>query len=286
MKKITLNDGNQMPVISFGTFQITDFKECERAVLDALAVGFRAIDTAQSYMNEQAVGNALAKTEVKREEIFLTTKIWLSNYGYEQTIASFKRSLERLQTPYVDLVLLHQPFGEYRESFKALVSLKEQGLIKSIGVSNFYDDKLVDLCLFNDYGVVPAVNQIEVNPFFQRINSIEVNKKYNVTPQAWAPFGEGKNNIFENEILNTIAKAHNKSVAQVILRWLYQREVPFITKSVNKNRMEENFNIFDFELTSQEMNEILSLDQKESLFFDHTSAKGVEWIHSLIAQRG
>ncbi|AKU79911.1 aldo/keto reductase [Spiroplasma turonicum] len=285
MKKIRLNDGNEMPIISFGTYQMTNLLECEEAVLNALDAGYRAIDTAQSYYNEEAVGNALSKTNIGRENIFITTKIWVSNYNYNKTIDSFMVSLKKLQVSYVDLILIHQPFGYYRESLEALKFLRSKGYIKSIGISNFYDDKLADLCLFNDDNFAPAVNQIEINPFFQRSNNINNNLKFNVVPQAWAPFAEGRNDIFNNQILTTIAKKHNKSVAQVILRWLIERNIPFVTKSINKNRILENISIFDFKLDASDLSEICNLDLNESQFFKHNEISGVELMYNLVKKR-
>ncbi|AOG60403.1 2,5-diketo-D-gluconic acid reductase [Spiroplasma helicoides] len=286
MKKIKLNDGNEMPLISFGTYQITDLELCEKAVLNALEVGYRAIDTAQSYFNEEAIGNALEKTNVAREEIFLTTKIWVTNYNSNKTTESFYNSLKKLKTNYVDLVLVHQPFGYYREALSALLKLKELGHIKSIGISNFYDDKLADLCLFNDSDFIPAINQIEINPFFQREKTIENNMKYGVKPMAWAPFAEGKNDIFNNLILKEIANKHNKSVAQVVLRWLYEKDIPFITKSINIERMKENISIFDFSLSNEDKEQIKSLDKGVSQFFNHNDINGVEMLFELVKKRG
>ncbi|WP_027063256.1 aldo/keto reductase [Mesoplasma seiffertii] len=285
MKYIKLNDGNKIPLIGFGTFQMTDSVQCEKVVLEALAAGYRLIDTAQSYFNEEAVGNAITKSQVPREELFITTKVWVDNYGYEKTIASVKESLKKLQLDYLDLVLLHQPFANYYEAYRALVFLQKQGLIKSIGVSNFYPDRIADLCLFNEEQIMPAVNQIEINPFFQQQTAISVNHKYGVIAQAWAPFAEGRNNIFDNSVLKSIADKHQKSVAQIILRWLYHQDIPFCVKSSKKERIRENLNILDFELVAEDMLAITSLNLDKSSFFDHSSVEGPELIKKLVVQR-
>ncbi|WP_339023080.1 aldo/keto reductase [Spiroplasma endosymbiont of Crioceris asparagi] len=286
MNYIKLNDGNKMPMVAFGVYQIKDAKQCEEAVLAAIKTGYRLIDTAQAYYNEEAVGNAVKKCGLKREELFITTKVWVSNFGYEKTKASVERSLKRLQMSYVDLVLLHQPFSNYHEAYRALADLQKEGKIKSIGVSNFYPGRLADICLLNESGVIPAVNQIEINPFFQQEEAVAVNHKYNVVPQAWAPFAEGKNNIFTNEILVSIGKKYNKSAAQVILRWLLERNIPFAVKSVNEERIKQNFDIFDFKLDADDLEKIKSLDTKKSSMFEHQSVQGPELVSKFVKITG
>lgn len=278
MDYITLNNGVKMPQVGFGVFQIKDKEECVRVILDAIDAGYRLIDTAQSYGNEEAVGEAIKKTTVPREELFITTKVWISNYGSENEKASIEDSLNKMQLDYLDLVLLHQPFKDYYGAYRALVDYKE-GKIKAIGVSNFYPDRLVDLCL--DMDVIPAVNQVEVNPFHQQNLALEYNQKYSVQLEAWAPFAEGKNGIFENKILSDIGKKYNKSIGQVILRWLVQRGIVPLAKTVRKERMEENINIFDFELSQEDMNIIAQMNKDKSSFFSHYDPKTVEMICGL-----
>ena len=279
MEYVTLNNGLKMPAVGFGVFQITDHNECVRVVLDAIESGYRLIDTAQSYGNEEAVGEAIAKISVPREELFITTKVWISHYGYEETKASIEDSLKKMNLDYIDLVLLHQPFKDYHSAYKALVDLYKEGKIKAIGVSNFYPDRLVDLCLDTD--VIPAVNQVEVNPFHQQDLALQYNKKYGVQLEAWAPFAEGKNGIFTNETLMEIGKKYHKSVGQVILRWLVQRGIVPLAKTVRKERMEENINIFDFELSQEDMDMISHLNQDTSSFFSHYDPATVEMICGL-----
>ena len=264
MEYVTLNNGVKMPRVGFGVYQIADTKQCEQAVLDAIEVGYRLIDTAQSYGNEEAVGNAIKKSGVPRKELFITTKVWITNYGYNQTIASVEASLKKMQLDYLDLVLLHQPFNDYYGAYRALIDLYKKGKIKAIGVSNFYPDRLVDLALFNE--VKPAVNQVEVNVFHQQIEAQTYNEKYGVQMEAWAPFAEGRNNMFSNPELQEIGDKYNKSIAQVILRWLVQRNIVPLAKSVKKTRMQENINIFDFELSDEDMQKISAMDKKESSF--------------------
>lgn len=283
MKYITLNNGIKMPIIGFGVFQILDSKECEKAVLDAIDSGYRLIDTAQSYFNEEAVGNALKKTSVPREELFITTKIWISNAGYKKTKESIEESLKKLQLDYLDLVLIHQPLSDYYGSYKAMEELYKEGKIRAIGVSNFSPDRLVDLALFNE--IPPAINQVETNVFRQQIKENEVMKKYSVQHEAWAPFAEGRNNMFDNPILKEIGAKYNKSIAQVILRWLIQRDIVVLAKSVKKERMEENINIFDFELTEDEMIIISKMDKNESSFFNHNDYKSIEYLSNLVKTR-
>lgn len=279
MEYITLNNGVKMPKAGFGVFQIKDKEECVRVVLDAIDAGYRLIDTAQSYGNEEAVGEAVAKTSVPREELFITTKIWISNYGYEQAKASVEESLNKMQLNYIDLVLLHQPFKDYHGAYRALIDLYKEGKVKAIGVSNFYPDRLVDLAL--DSEVVPAVNQVEINPFHQQDQALEYNRKYGVQLEAWAPFAEGKNGIFTNEILAKIGSKYGKSNGQVILRWLIQRGIVPLAKTVRKERMLENINIFDFELSEEDMQTIALLNKDTSSFFSHYDPATVEMICGL-----
>ena len=271
MEYVKLNNGVEMPILGFGVYQIpaSDTKKC---VMDAINVGFRAIDTAQSYFNEAEVGDAIKESSIPREEFFITTKVWIDNYGYEKCKASVEESLKKLKTDYIDLVLLHQPFSNYYGAYRALEDLYEEGKIRAIGVSNFYPDRLTDMCLFGRK-VVPAVNQVETNPLNAQFKAQENMEKYGVHIEAWAPFGEGKNNMFSNPTLVEIGKKYNKSAAQVILRWLIQRGVIIACKSTHIERMEENFNVFDFELSSEDMDAIKALDTSDSLFFDHQDTK-------------
>lgn len=279
MKDVMLNNGIKMPIAGFGVFQIPDLEECERAVLDAIEVGYRLIDTAQAYGNEEAVGRAIQKTSVPREELFITTKVWISNAGYEKAKGSIEESLKKMQLDYLDLVLIHQPVGDYYGTYRAMEELYKEGKIKAIGVSNFYPDRLVDICLFNE--VVPAVNQVEVNIFHQQKEAEKVMTKYQVQMQAWAPFAEGRNDMFNQPLLKEIGNRYNKTVAQVILRWLTQRGIVVLAKSTRKSRMEENINIFDFELSEQEMQIIAELDKKESSFFSHYDPNIIEYLARL-----
>lgn len=268
-----------MPKVGFGVYQVSDQKECEKAVLDAIEVGYRLIDTAQAYANEEAVGNAIKKSLVDREELFITTKVWVSNYGYEKAKASVEESLKKMQLDYIDLVLLHQPFNDYYGAYRALEDLYKEGKIKAIGVSNFYPDRLVDMAIFSD--VKPAINQVEVNVFHQQIEAQKYNEKYDVQLEAWAPFAEGRNNMFSNPELKAIGDKYGKSIPQVILRWLLQRNIVALSKSVKKERMQENINIFDFELSQEDMNKIAAMDKKESSFFSHYDPLTVEMIAGL-----
>ena len=279
MEYVTLNNGIKMPMVGFGVFQIKDHDECVRVVLDAIEAGYRLIDTAQSYGNEEAVGEAIQKTNVPRNELFITTKVWISNYGYENAKTSIEESLKKMQLDYLDLVLLHQPFKDYHGAYKALIDLYHEGKIKAIGVSNFYPDRLVDLCLDTD--VLPAINQVEVNPFHQQNQALEYNQKYGVQLEAWVPFAEGKNHIFTNVTLNEIAQKHQKSIGQVILRWLVQRGIVPLAKTVRKERMEENINIFDFKLTDEDMQTITNMNKDTSSFFSHYDPATVEMICGL-----
>ena len=262
-----LNNEIEMPMSGFGVFQITDKKLCEQSVYDAITTGYRLIDTAASYMNEEAVGFGIKRSGIPREELFITTKLWIQDTGYEKTKVAFDKALKRLQLDYLDLYLIHQPFGDVYGSWRAMEELYREGKIRAIGVSNFHPDRLVDLIIHND--ISPAVNQVEVNPFCQQIENNKVMKEYNVQMESWAPFAEGKNNLFQNEVLVSIGNEHQKSVAQVVLRWLVQREIIVVSKSTHKNRIIENFNIFDFELTDKDMERIGTLDTKESCFFSH-----------------
>lgn len=276
MQKVILNNGVEMPILGFGVYQIQNANECEQCVYDAIMAGYRLIDTAASYLNEEAVGRAIKRSGVPREELFITTKLWVQDAGYESTKKAFERSLERLQLDYLDLYLIHQPFGDVYGSWRAMEELYREGKIRAIGVSNFQMDRLVDLIIHNE--VIPAVNQVETHPFCQQIESAKLMKEYNVQIESWGPFAEGRNNMFGNEILVSIAEKYNKSVAQVILRWLTQRGVVAIPKSVRKERIIENFNIFDFELSQEDMERIATLDTKKSLFFSHNDPEIVKWI--------
>ena len=276
-------NGVEMPILGFGVYQIPR-EETKRCVLDAINAGFRAIDTAQSYFNEAEVGDAIKESGIPREEFFITTKIWIDNYGYEKCKASVEESLKKLKTDYIDLVLLHQPFSDYYGAYRALEELYEEGKIRAIGVSNFYPDRLADMCLFGRK-VVPAVNQVETNPLNQQVKAQENMEKYGVHIEAWAPFGEGKNNMFSNPTLVEIGKKYNKSAAQVILRWLIQRGVIIACKSTHKERMEENFNVFDFELSNEDMEAIKALDTSDSLFFNHQDPSMVEWFDKMVYER-
>jgi 2,5-diketo-D-gluconate reductase A len=267
MQKVILNNGVEMPILGFGVYQITDANECERSVYDAIMAGYRLIDTAAVYQNEEAVGRAIKRSGVPREELFITTKLWIQDTGYESTKKAFARSLEKLQLDYLDLYLIHQPFGDVYGSWRAMEELYREGKIKAIGVSNFHMDRLIDLAIHNE--VTPAVNQIETHPFCQQIESSQFMKEKNIQIQSWGPFAEGRHNMFGNEVLVSITKKHNKSVAQVILRWLTQRGIVVIPKSVHKERIIENFNIFDFELSQEDMDTIAALDTRESLFLSH-----------------
>jgi diketogulonate reductase-like aldo/keto reductase len=280
MQTVTLNNRLEMPILGFGVFQIPDPKECERSVSDALSVGYRLIDTAASYGNEEAVGNALRRSGIPREELFITTKLWVSDAGYDRTKKAFERSLRKLQLDYLDLYLIHQPYGDVYGSWHAMEELYREKRIRAIGVSNFHSDRVMDFILHNE--VAPAVDQIETHPFHQQIETQEFLQKNNVQIESWGPFAEGKNNIFQNELLRGIAAKYNKSIAQVILRWLVQRGVVAIPKSVRKERMAENFAIFDFELSLEDMTAIASLDMRQSAFFDHRDPEMVKWISTAV----
>ena len=279
MEYIILNNGVKMPKVGFGVYQVTDQNECRQAVLDAIDVGYRLIDTAQAYGNEEAVGEAIKMSGVDRKDLFITTKVWISNYGYEKAKMSVEESLKKMQLDYLDLVLLHQPFNDYYGAYQALVDLYKEGKIKAIGVSNFYPDRLVDMAIFSE--VTPAINQVEVNVFHQQKEAQVYNEKYGVQLEAWAPFAEGRNNMFSNPELKAIGEKYRKTVAQVILRWLVQRNIVPLSKSVKKSRMEENINIFDFELRKEDMDKINEMDKKESSFFSHYDPSIVEMIAGL-----
>lgn len=283
MEYVKLNNGIEMPILGFGVYQISK-EETKKCVLDAIKVGYRSIDTAQSYFNESEVGDAILECGIPREELFITTKVWIDNYGYEKCRESVFESLKKLKTDYIDLVLLHQPFSDYYEAYRALEDLYKEGYIRAIGVSNFYPDRLTDICLF-ERKVIPAVNQVETNPMNQQIEALENMKKYGVCMEAWAPFGEGRNDLFENETLVAIGKKYNKSAAQVILRWLIQRGVILACKSTHIERMKENFNVFDFELTIEDMDSIRKLDTSDSLFFNHQDPNMVEWFDNIVKSR-
>lgn len=282
MWEVTLSNGVRMPQLGYGVYQVTK-DECERCVLDAIGVGYRSIDTAQSYFNEEEVGNAVAKCGVPRKELFLTTKVWIEHYGYENTRASVLTSMKKLQTDYLDLCLLHQPFGDVYGAYRALEDLYLEGKLRAIGISNFYPDRMIDLASFSR--IPPMVNQIEVHPHHQQAESKQWHDKYGVQVEAWAPFGEGRGGMFELPELERIGERHGKTVAQVILRWHLQRGIVVIPKSTHVERMRENFDVFDFELTAEEMNAVAALDQKQSAFFSHTDPNMVEWFVKMVEQR-
>ena len=276
MQTAKLNNGVEIPILGFGVFQITDQAECERSVVDAIQTGYSHIDTAASYQNEEAVGRGIKNSGVAREKLFITTKLWIQSNGYEGTIKAFERSLKRLQLDYIDLYLIHQPLGDVYGEWRAMEELYGQGKVRGIGVSNFPPDRIMDLMIHNK--ITPAVNQIEVNPFHQQIDTQTFLQDNKVQVEAWAPFAEGKNNIFQNEILLSIAAKHKKSVAQVILRWLVQRGIIALAKSTRKERMMENIDVFDFELSAEDMTAITTLDTKTSSFFDHRDPQMVKWL--------
>jgi 2,5-diketo-D-gluconate reductase A len=276
MQTVTLNNGVEIPILGFGVFQIADPAECERSVVDAIQVGYNHIDTAASYQNEEAVGRGLKQSGVTREKLFITTKLWIQSQGYEGTLKAFERSLKRLQLEYIDLYLIHQPYGDVYGEWCAMEELYQQGKIRAIGVSNFQPDRLMDLMIHNQ--IAPAVNQIEVNPFQQQIDNQKFLQDNSVQVEAWAPFAEGKNNIFQNAVLLSIAAKYNKSAAQVILRWVVQRGIIALAKSTRKERMLENISVLDFELSAEDMAAIATLDTKTSSFFDHRNPEMVKWL--------
>jgi 2,5-diketo-D-gluconate reductase A len=276
MQTVKLNNGVEIPILGFGVFQITDLTECERSVVDAIQTGYSHIDTAASYQNEEAVGRGIKQSGVAREKLFVTTKLWIQRNGYKDTLRALENSLKRLQLDYLDLYLIHQPFGDVYGEWRAMEELYQQGKVRAIGVSNFPPDRIMDLMIHNK--ITPAINQIEVNPFHQQIDAQTFLQDSSVQVEAWAPFAEGKNNIFQNEVLLAIAAKHQKSVAQVILRWLVQRGIIALAKSTRKERMIENINVFDFELGTEEMTAITTLDTKTSSFFDHRDPQMVKWL--------
>ncbi|HVX26108.1 MAG TPA: aldo/keto reductase [Parafilimonas sp.] len=276
MQTVKLNNGVKMPILGFGVFQVKDLDECERSVRDAINVGYRLIDTAQSYGNEEAVGKAIKDSRIKREDLFITTKLWIQSNGYDGTKKAFENSLKKLQLDYLDLYLIHQPFGDVYGEWKAMQELYKEGRVRAIGVSNFHPDRLIDLIIHNE--IIPVINQIETHPFHQQIETQKFLQENNVQIESWGPFAEGKNNLFHNEVLASIGKKYNKTVAQVVIRWLTQRGVIAIPKSVHKERMDQNFNSLDFELSTEDMEAIKSLDTNTSLFFDHRDPAMVKWL--------
>ncbi|MCC7525540.1 MAG: aldo/keto reductase [Chitinophagaceae bacterium] len=276
MQTVKLNNGIEMPILGLGVFQVKDLSVCERNVLDAIATGYRLIDTAQSYGNEEAVGNAIKKSGIPREELFVTTKLWIQRSGFEGTKKAFEQSLEKLQLDYLDLYLIHQPFGDVYGEWRAMEELYKAGKVRAIGVSNFQPDRLIDLIIHNE--ITPAINQIETHPFHQQIETQKFLQDNKVQIESWGPFAEGKNNLFHNELLAAIGEKYSKTIAQVVIRWLTQRGVIAIPKSVRKERMEENFNSLDFELSNEDMEAIKTLDTSESLFFNHSDPAMVKWL--------
>lgn len=282
MEQVTLYNGVKMPIVGYGVYQVSK-EECERCVMDALSVGYRSIDTAQSYFNEEQVGNALVKSGIPRKDIFLTTKVWVEHYGYDEAKKSVLESMRKLQTEYLDLVLLHQPFSDYYGAYRALEDLYNAGKLRAIGVSNFYPDRLVDIASFSR--VKPMVNQVETHPFNQQVDAKRWADKYGIQLEAWAPFGEGRGGLFENPVLVQIAEKYNKTTAQIILRWHIQRGVVVIPKSTHKARMEENLQVFDFVLEPEDINRISALDKKQSSFFSHNDPTMVEWFVQMVEER-
>jgi 2,5-diketo-D-gluconate reductase A len=276
MQTVKLNNGVEIPILGFGVFQITDPTECERCVVDAIQCGYSHIDTAASYQNEEAVGKGIKQSGVPRENLFITTKLWIQRNGYEATIRAFENSLRRLQLDFIDLYLIHQPFGDVYGEWRAMEELYQQGKVRAIGVSNFFPDRIMDLMIHNK--ITPAINQIEVNPFQQQVDTQKFLQDNNVQFEAWAPFAEGRNNIFQNELLMSIAAKHKRSIAQVILRWLLQRGLIVLAKTTHQERMIENINVFDFELNAEDLAAITTLDTKTSCFFDHRDPEKVKWL--------
>jgi diketogulonate reductase-like aldo/keto reductase len=276
VQTVKLNNGVEVPILGFGVFQITDPAECERSVIDAIETGYTHIDTAASYMNEEAVGRGIKQSGVDREKLFITTKLWIQSNGYEGALKAFENSLKRLQLDYIDLYLIHQPFGDVYGEWRAMEEFYQQGRVRAIGVSNFQPDRIMDLMIHNK--IAPAVDQIEVNPFQQQFDTQKFLEENDVMIEAWAPFAEGRNNIFQDELLLSIAAKHNKSVAQVILRWVVQRGIVALAKTVRKDRMFENISVFDFVLDAEDLAEIATLDTKTSSFFDHRDPKMVKWL--------
>ena len=282
MEYVTLSNGVKMPILGYGVYQVTK-DECERCVSDALAVGYRSIDTAQSYFNEEETGNAIAKSGIPREEIFLTSKVWIEHYGYEECKKSIETSLGKLRTDYLDLMLLHQPFSDYYGAWRALEEYYEAGKIRAIGISNFYPDRMIDIASFAR--IRPMVNQVETHPFNQQIEAKKWMDKYGIQIEAWAPFGEGRGGLFENEVLSEIGAKYGKTTAQVMLRWHIQRGVVVIPKSTHRERMEENLSVFDFVLSDEDMASIAALDKAQSSFFSHYDPAMVEWFVKMVEER-
>lgn len=282
MEYVKLNNGVQMPLLGYGVYQVSK-DECEQCVTEALDAGYRLIDTAQSYFNEEEVGKAIAASNIPREDIFLTNKVWLEHYSYDTCRASVEESLQKLQTDYLDLMLLHQPFGDTYGAWRALEDLYEEGVLRAIGISNFYVDRMVEFANFNH--ISPMINQMETNPFCQQTELKEWADKYHIQLEAWAPFAEGRDGLFENEVLQTIGAKYHKTSAQVALRWNIQRGIVVLPKSVHKQRMQENIDVFDFELSAKDMEAIHTLDTKESRFFDHRNPAMVEWFVRMVEER-
>lgn len=276
MQTVTLNNGVKMPMLGFGVFQVKDLAECERSVVDAIETGYRLIDTAQSYENEEAVGKAIKRSGISRSDLFITTKLWIQSNGYEGTKKAFEQSLKKLQLDYLDLYLIHQPYGDVYGEWRAMQELYKAGRVRAIGVSNFHPDRLIDLIIHNE--IRPAINQIETHPFHQQLDAQKFLQENKVQIESWGPFAEGKNNLFHNELLAGIASKHNKSIAQVVIRWLLQHGVIAIPKSVRKERMAQNLDVFDFELGAEEMESIKTLDTNASSFFDHRDPAMVKWL--------
>lgn len=277
MEYVTLNNGVKMPLEGFGVFQVPEAEICEQAVSQALAAGYRLIDTAAAYLNEEAVGNAIRKSGIPRSQLFITTKLWIQDAGYENAKKAFQISLDKLGLDYLDLYLIHQPFNDYYGSWRAMEELYEAGKIRAIGVCNFYPDRLTDLCI--NAKIKPMINQVELHPFFQQASAIATMQQLGVQPQAWGPLAEAKHGIFENEVLTAIAKKYGKTVAQVVLRWNIQRGVVIIPKSVHRERIEENLNIFDFSLSDEDMAAIATLDFGESKIIDHSTAQTAMYLN-------
>ena len=282
MEQVTFYNGVKMPIVGYGVYQVSQ-EECERCVMDALSLGYRSIDTAQSYFNEEQVGNAMVQSGIPRKEIFLTTKVWIEHYGYEATKKSVLESMRKLRTEYLDLVLLHQPFGDYYGAYRALEDLYTEGKLRAIGVSNFYPDRLVDTASFSR--IKPMVNQVETHPIHQQKNAKKWMDTYGIQMEAWAPFGEGRGGLFEDPVLTEIAQKYGKSTAQIILRWHIQRGIVVIPKSAHKTRMAENLNVFDFALTQADMERISALDKEQSAFFSHSDPATVEWFVRMVKER-
>ncbi|WP_292011018.1 aldo/keto reductase [Chryseobacterium sp.] len=280
MKNVTLNNGVEMPILGLGVYQIPDYDEAKKTVLDALEVGYRAVDTAAVYQNEKAVGDAIRESGIDRKELFITTKLWIADMGYEKARKAFEISLEKLQLDYLDLYLIHQPYGDIHGSWKALEELYKEKKTRAIGLSNFHADRVMDVIVNNT--VIPAINQIETNPFYQRPEDLQFSSENGIQMESWASFAQGKNNLFSNELLSEIGKKHNKSVSQVVLRWLIQRGIVVIPKSVKKERQAENINVFDFELSNDDMDRIKTLDTKKSVFFDYHDPATIKWFSEMI----